>query len=202
MALNLRLWVRDRKIPVAIIGLAALALSAQLVSWWLQPQAKVSDFVGPPRSGYVLHNFVLDSWDETGKFSFKLTAPQLDRRDGDDSLYLITPDFVLPSKAPGTPDWTGNSRYGWVDSGGDLLKLQGDVHMHRVAYLDNAPVQMDSSDMTAWPKENRVATDARATVVQGSSTMTGVGMHANLDVKHLELFNDSHITFLPTKKKS
>lgn len=198
--MSLALYLRDRKIPAAIIGLAVITLSARLLYWWYQPQAKVNDFVGPPRSGYVLHNFVLDSWDELGKFSFKLTAPQLDRREGDDSLYLIAPNFVFPSKVPDTPDWTGNSQYGWVNSGGDLLKLQGDVHMHRIAYLDNAPVQMDSSDMTAWPKENRVATDARATVVQGSSTMTGVGMRANLDVKHLELLNDSHSTFLPKKK--
>ena len=36
--------------------------------------------------------------------------------------------------------------------------------------------------------------------VQGPSTMTGIGMRANLDFKHLEVFNDFHGTFPPRKK--
>jgi lipopolysaccharide export system protein LptC len=200
--LSLRSYLRDRKVPAAIVILAVAALGAQLLSWWLAPQQKTSDFVGPPRSGYVLYNFVLDSYDVDGKFSFKLTAPHLDRRDGDESLYMITPHFVLPAKTPGVPDWTGHSQYGWVNSGGDLMKLQGEVHMVRAAYGTTAETTMDTSEVTAWPKENRVATDEAARVVQGTSTMTGVGMRANLDAKHLELLNDSHSTFVPHKRTS
>lgn len=198
--MNLRLYLRDRKVPVAIVALTVAALVATLVSWYIQPQAKVSDFVGPPRSGYVLHNFILDSWNEQGAFSFRLHAPRLDRREGDDALYLISPDFRMPPKEADTPDWTGHSQYGWVDSGGDILKLQGDVHMHRNAFGTTAATQMDTAEVTTWPKENRLATDAPATIVQGTSTMKGVGMRANLDSKHLELLDDVHSSFMPKKR--
>ncbi|MET0936363.1 MAG: LPS export ABC transporter periplasmic protein LptC [Luteibacter sp.] len=192
---------KDRS-AAGIAGMLALALGASvLLYYWVAPDKKVEDFVGPPRSGYVLTNFNLDSYNDLGQPAFKLIAPHLERREGDESLYINAPDFVLPStKDASAPPWKGHSQYGWVNKDGSLLKLQGTVHMDRPPFGTTQAASIDTSEVTAWPKENRLETDQAARIVQGTSTMDGVGMRANLDTKHMELLDDVHSTFQPRKR--
>jgi lipopolysaccharide export system protein LptC len=193
--------LRDRQLQVATIVVAiALAGSASLW-WWLQPAPKVDDFVGPPRSGYTLTHFTLKSFDTDGLPSFIVTAPHLERRENDESLYINTPVYDLPSNQPGVPDWQGDSLYAWVDKGGDLLKLQGPVYMHRAAFADTAAAHLHTSEVTVWPKDNRMETAEAARMDEGATTMNGIGMRANLNDKHLELLDDSHGSFPPRKKR-
>lgn len=192
--------LRDRKLLVAII-LVALALGAsQLLLWWLQPPPKADDFVGPPRSGYTLTNFTMHSYGVDGLPGMIVTAPHLERRENDESLYINTPDFQLPSNQPGVPDWMGHSLYAWVNKGGDLVKLQGPVYMHRAAFAQTGAAHFHSSDVTLWPKDNRMQTDQPAQMDEGASTMRGIGMRADLKDNHLELLDDSHGSFPPRKK--
>lgn len=192
---------KDRGAGGVTAILAAVLGVSVLLYYWTAPEKKVQDFVGPPRSGYVLTNFDLDSYNEEGKPAFKLVAPHLERREGDESLYINAPDFVLPStKETNVPPWTGHSQYGWVNKDGSLLKLQGKVHMDRVAFQTNPPASIDTSEVTAWPKENRLETAEAARIVQGTSTMQGVGMRANLDTKHLELLDAVHTVYQPRKR--
>lgn len=182
--------------------LALLALAAGLVwlgYWWIKPSGPAHPFVGPPRSSYSLRDFTLWSYDVHGKMSFRLQAPYLQRREGDDSLYLNAPKFMLPPQHdPQAPPWLGHSQFGWVNAKGTLVKLQGEVHMHRVAYAGAPAARIDTSDVTIWPQENRLATKAPAHMRQGASRMSGVGMRANLNTKYLELLNDFHGTFEPS----
>jgi lipopolysaccharide export system protein LptC len=195
-------WLRDRRLPAAIVLLALAGGGAQLLLWWIEPEAKTTDFVGPPRSGYTLTNARVSEFNVEGKPSFHVQSPHVERREGDESLYFNSPTFQIPAKKPGIPDWQGNSLYGWTDKAGLLLKLQGPVHVHRVPYADQAAVDMQTSDVTAWPKENRMETAAPARIVQGTRTMSGVGMRANLNDNHLELLDESQGTFPPRKRKS
>jgi len=61
---------------------------------------------------------------------------------------------------------------------------------------------MHTSEVTAWPKEQRMETAEAANIVQGQRTISGVGMRANLNDNHLELLDESHGTFPPRKPKS
>lgn len=193
-------WLRERRLTVGIVVIGLLAGLTQLVLWWTAPEPGQHDFVGPPRSGYTLTDFQLTSYDRAGLPAFNVKAPQLERREGDESLYINSPVFDLPSNQTGVPDWRGESLYGWVNKDGDLLKLLGPVHMHRDAFADTAAARLDTADMTIWPKDNRMETAAAARMVQGALTMSGVGMRANFTDKHLELLDDVHVTFPPRKR--
>lgn len=198
--MSFRRWLRDRRLPAATLVIALAAGAGQLLLWWFGPAAKTTDFVGPPRSGYTLTNARMTEYNVEGHPSFHLQSPHLERREGDESLYLNSPTFQLPAKqGAGVPDWQGESLYGWVNKAGTLLKLQGPVVMHRPAFGTTAATDMHTSDVTAWPKENRLETAAPARIVQGASTISGVGMRANLTNKHLELLDDVHSTFMPAK---
>jgi len=205
--MSLVTYLRDRRLTAAIVVVALALVGGQVLEWWLGPAPKTSDFIGPPRSGYVLHNFTMWAYDIDGLPNFRMVAPHLERRDGDDSLYINTPTYLIPSKKPGIPDWDGNSLYAWVNKAGDLLKLQGPVYMHRPPYTDaqgtlTPETTMHTSEVTAWPKENRMVTAEPAHIVQGERTINGIGMRANLNDNHLELFDESHGTFPPRKRKS
>lgn len=190
-----------RRLVASLIALALAIGMVQILVWWLKPEHANRMQAGPPRSGYTLHDFSLYGYGQDGKLSYRLDAPRLDRREGDDSLYMNRPSFMLPPKngASGEP-WTGHADYGWVSAKGDELKLQGQVLMQRPASGDIAATRIDTSDVTAWPRQNRVATDAHVAIRQGTATMSGTGMRADLDTKHMELLHDFHGTFQPSTR--
>lgn len=198
--MNLRLWLRDRRLPAATIAIALAAGVAQLLLWWFGPAPKTNDFVGPPRSGYTLTDARMTEFNAEGQPSFHLQSPHLERREGDDSLYLNSPTFQLPANQAGVPDWQGQSLYGWVNKDGTLLKLQGPVEMQREAFGDTPAARIQTADVTAWPKQNRLETAAPAQMVQGGTRISGIGMRADLNDKHLELLDDVHATFPPRQR--
>jgi lipopolysaccharide export system protein LptC len=197
---SLRRYLRDRRLPAATIAIALAAGVAQLLLWWFGPAPKTSDFVGPPRSSYTLTDARMTEFNAAGQPSFRLQSPHLERREGDDSLYLNSPTFQLPAHQAGVPDWQGQSLYGWVNKDGSQLKLQGPVEMHREAFADAPAARMQTADVTAWPKQNRLETAAPAQMVQGGTRISGIGMRADLNDKHLELLDDVHATFSPRKR--
>ena len=198
--MSLRRYLRDRRLPAATIAIALAAGVAQLLLWWFGPAPKTSDFVGPPRSSYTLTDARMTEFNAAGQPSFHLQSPHLERREGDDSLYLNSPTFQLPANKAGVPDWQGQSLYGWVNKDGSQLKLQGPVEMHREAFADAPAARMQTADVTAWPKQNRLETAAPAQMVQGGTRISGIGMRADLNDKHLELLDDVHATFPPRKR--
>ncbi|GAB2533810.1 LPS export ABC transporter periplasmic protein LptC [Rhodanobacter koreensis] len=204
--MKLWLWLRDRRLPAAIIVIALAAGALQFLLWWMGPPPATHDFVGPPRSGYTLINARVTEYNVDGQPGLRVQSPHLERREGDESLYLNSPTFQMPAKQPGVPDWDGESLYGWVNKPGTLLKLQGPVYIHRPAFTDKQGVvqpetTMHTSEVTAWPKEDRMETAQPAHIVQGERTMSGIGMRANLNDNHLELLDASHITFPPRTPK-
>lgn len=199
--MNLRLWLRDRRIPVATVGLALAAGIAQWLLWWLGPAPTSPDLEGPPRSGYVLYDAQVSSYDKNGLPSFRMQAPRIERREGDDSLYADAPTFQLPTNDPQIPEWQGQSEWGWVNKGATLLKLRGAVYMHRAAYDDTPRAEMHTSEVSVWPHDKRMATAAPAHMTQGATRIDGTGMRANLDEKHLELLDDVQATFPPRRRQ-
>jgi lipopolysaccharide export system protein LptC len=193
--------VSERRLLSTLAMLAVLAGAVWLGVWWLRP-APGNAFVGPPRSGYTMRNFTAWAYGDTGRLAFRLSSPFLQRREGDESLYLNAPTFLLPPKhgSAGVP-WHGQSQYGWVSGDGSVLKLQGAVHMTRPAEGTSLPAEVHTADVTAWVKQNTLATDARASIIQGPSTMTGTGLRADLNTKHLELLHDVHGTFKPSSHR-
>lgn len=190
--MNLRQFLRDNRTNVAIALLAIAAPASWMLRSWVVGEPPVNEFIGPPISDYVLYNATVWSYDINGLHSFTMTAPRMDRRGGDESLYINAPVFEIASKNPGVPDWHGNAPFGWVNKGGTEMRLDGAVYMHRPAYAQGPMATLCTSNVTGWPKENRMQTADQATMTQGASVMYGVGMRASLNDNHLELLHDVH----------
>jgi lipopolysaccharide export system protein LptC len=194
---KLRQYLRENRINVAIAALAIAAPASWLLRSWVVGAPPVNEFIGPPIADYVLYNSTVWSYDVDGQLSFTMTAPRMDRRGGDDSLYINAPVFEITAKKPGVPNWHGNSPYGWVNRGGTEIRLDGAVYMYRPAYAQGPMATLCTSNVQGWPKENRMQTAEPATMTQGPSVMNGVGMRANLNDNHLELLHDVHGLLYP-----
>ncbi|GAB2565995.1 LPS export ABC transporter periplasmic protein LptC [Dyella jejuensis] len=204
--MNVRRYLRDNRTTVAIVLLAIAAPASWMLQRWVVGAPAVSDFIGPPISDYVLYNSKVWSYDVTGLLSFTMTSPRMDRRGGDESLYINAPVFDITAKKPGVPDWHGNAPYGWVNKSGTLMRLDGSMYMQRPAYVlagkANPVSTLCTSNVTGWPKENRMETADPATMTQGASVMNGVGMRASLNDNHLELLHEVHGTIYSSQNNA
>lgn len=187
-----------RRMLLALVLLALAAGLTQLALWWLSPPPPANAFAGPPRSSYTLHDFNLTALGVDGRPTLYLQAPQLDRRPGDNALYVNQPHFVLPQSKGEA--WTGDSRFGWVNAQGTELKLLGDVHMRQPSAEGGAPTTITSRDITAWPREHRLASVAPTEIRQPNATLAGIGFRADTATRTLELLDEVHGTFLPAPR--
>ncbi|HEX7339211.1 MAG TPA: LPS export ABC transporter periplasmic protein LptC [Rhodanobacteraceae bacterium] len=192
----------QRRLVISLAILAVAVALVQIALWWLRPPPKPRALVGPPRSGYTLHDFTLYAYAPDGALSFRMRSPSLQRRNGDNSFYVDKPHFLLPPRdgAKGGP-WHGHADYGWVNANHTVIKLMGPVQMQRPEQDGVPSAQIDTSDVTAWPLKHELATAQPAHLRQGTSRMSSIGLRANLDSKHLELLHDFHGTFAPSAHK-
>lgn len=190
--------IYERRNIVLVIVLLLAAAATQLLIWWLKPPPKQNEMVGPPRSSYTLTDFTLDGFNEDGTPSFHLKAPYLARREGDDSLYVNAPKFIIVGKDGA--DWHGTSQYAWVNSDNSLLKLIGKADMLRPATAKTQEAEVHTSDATVWTKDKRMASAAPSIIQQPGSIVRGTGMKADFNTHTLELLADVHATLTPQHK--
>lgn len=188
----------ERRYWLVLAALALLAAGSGYIAWLLRDRPDAQQFAGPPRSDYTLADFTLNALDSTGRRTFQVSGPRLVRRGDDGSIHVTTPDYLLIDGS-GRP-WRGHSDAAWVDREGSLMKLQGHVEMRRDAAPGEDPVELVSRDITAWPREHRIETDAAATISQPGSILRGTGLRGDLDARILELMSDVHSTLQPARK--
>ncbi|GMV29376.1 MAG: hypothetical protein AMXMBFR59_15010 [Rhodanobacteraceae bacterium] len=181
-----------------IAGLALAAAVTWAAFWLFRTPESEPAFVGPPRSNYTLADFELNALDEGGKLSFTVTAPALARRNDDGSLWVDAPNFLIAAKT-GAP-WKGRSQSAFVNKDGTHLLLAGPVDMRRDATEDAGAARVETRDVDAYPKENRLQTAAAATITQPGSILRGTGMKADLNTHQLELLADVHASFARQRK--
>ncbi len=188
-----------RRYWFALFALALLAAGSGYLAWLLRDRPDAQQFAGPPRSDYTLADFTLNALDSQGRRTFQVSGPRLVRRGDDGSIHVATPNYLLVDG--GGKGWHGRSDAAWVDREGTVMKLQGHVEMRRDAASGEDPVELVTRDVTAWPREHRIATEAPATITQPGSILRGTGMRGDLDARILELMSDVHSTLQPARTK-
>ena len=197
----------DRRTYLVIVLLALVALATQALVWVFVPREVENSFVGPPRSDYTLGNFTLDALDELGHHSFTMVAPRLVRKEDDASIYVTTPDYEIVDNSGNL--WKGKSESAWVNKDGTIMRLEGEVDLHRIESDKATPIQMLTRDLTILtdpktkdPKqvrERRLETAAPTTVIDPDTVARGVGMKADMTLKSIEFLADFHSTTQPKK---
>jgi lipopolysaccharide export system protein LptC len=188
--------------------LAVIALATQALVWVFVPRETENTFVGPPRSDYTLGNFTLDALDEQGHHSFTMVAPRLARKEDDGSIYVTAPNYEIVDNSGNL--WKGKSESAWVNHDGTIMKLDGDVDMHRIETEKVTPVQLLTRDLTVTsdpknkddPKQQRerkMETAELATIIDPQTVAHGVGMKTDMTLKTIEFLSEFHSTTQPGK---
>ncbi len=186
----------ERRYWLAAALLALAALLTQYLVWLNRDRTNAQTYAGPPRSDYTLTDFTLEALDAQGQRAFQISGPALARRgDSDGSIYVTQPQYLLID-GDGKP-WHGKSEAAWVDKSGTLMKLQGAVELHRQADATRSAADITTRDLTAWPREKRIASDAPVTISEPGSILSGIGMRGDLNEKSLELLADVHAVLQP-----
>ena len=185
----------ERRYWLLVVVLAGLGVGTEVLLWVTRERPDAQTFSGPPRSDYTLTDFTLNALDAAGQRTFEVSGPTLARRGDDGSIFVTTPDYVLVDGSGHA--WNGKSDAAWVNKDGTLMKLQGHVEMHRVAAGEVKPVDVETRDLTTWPKDKKMQTAAPTTITQPGSILRGIGMRGDLNTKVLELLSDVHSTLQP-----
>lgn len=175
-----------------VVLLALAALASQILLWWVRPAPEPPPVDGPPRSGYSLTDFRLEVLTAAGDAGFSVSAPRLERREGDASLFIETPRFLIPGEDAG--DWRGEARRGWVSADGSELRLAGTVLLEA-----DDETRIRTANLAVWPRLRTVETDAATEISQPGRILSGVGLRADLATHSLELLADVQGTLDPSR---
>lgn len=182
-------------------GLLTLLLlaGAILTGWsvWRQNAQRMATVASGGRSDYVLRDFELVALDATGKESFTLRAPVLQRNPGDRTLSLATPLFLVPD-AEGRY-WQVRARTGWVNAAGSEVRLRGAVRATSPPQAAR-PVTMNTEQLNLYPDTNRTTSRAIVTITQPGSILRGRGLEANLATKRYALQSEVRSRYVPSRQ--
>jgi lipopolysaccharide export system protein LptC len=137
-----------------------------------------------------------------------MVAPRLARKEDDGSIYVTAPNYEIVDNSGNL--WKGKSESAWVNHDGTIMKLDGDVDMHRIETEKVTPVQLLTRDLTVTsdpknkddPKQQRerkMETAELATIIDPQTVAHGVGMKTDMTLKTIEFLSEFHSTTQPGK---
>jgi LPS export ABC transporter protein LptC len=162
--------------------LLAILLAAGAAALWvfvLREEAPTpSPTIESADLGYYLTDARLVGLDDDGHELYTLHAERIEQRasDGFVSMRRLDLDYA---PASGTP-WTAVADTGTIPSAADVMTLEGNVHLERTGSADAEPIRIDTTELELDVRERMARTDATVHLVQGSGTLTAMGLVADL----------------------
>lgn len=186
--------------PRAVIG--AVLVVAVVASGWLalqlRPERSEPAFVGPPRPDYTMENYQLVVLDAQGAESFTVSGPQMARDPLNAEITLQQPLFTIPT-VDGT--WTATSVLGWVSAAADEVRLTRSVELDGPPNPEQAPLRVRTESLTFRPEENTAHSREQVNIERANSIHSGIGMHADLDTRRLQLHANVRTRHVPANRR-
>ncbi|MDD5249605.1 MAG: LPS export ABC transporter periplasmic protein LptC [Rhodocyclaceae bacterium] len=159
--------------PIAVMALLAAG------AFWLDRATQVADGGRDGRHrhdpDYIVDNFNVRRFDESGKLQHLLVAQKMLHYPDDDSTEVIAPRLTYYH----TPPVHIFSNTAWLDKDGKHVRLDGDVRVVRDGRDGNPPTEIATSVLYAVPDDDFAHTDAPVVITQGQTVMRGSGMESN-----------------------
>ncbi len=155
-----------------------LAAGSWGLATWLQQRERAAK---PPAHApdYELDTLELTTMGLDGAPRRRLAADRMVHYADDDSTALTEPRLtVFDSRRP---PWQVRSAQGWVSGDGELVLLQGEVHIDRAAAKDVRAVEILTHDLRVQPKASYAETDQPVDARSGTDRVQAVGMQMWFD---------------------
>jgi lipopolysaccharide export system protein LptC len=171
--------------------LFSLALAAGLaaLTMWLERMVQ-APAAGQPNAlehdpDFIVERFTATSLDKTGRPEFGLAAIRMTHYPDDESTELEEPRLVQ-FREEGPPVRISAER-GTVTKDGEEVRLYGNVRVVREATKGRPELQMETTYLQVFPKQDIARTPEAVVITEGASRLTGVGMDYNTKTRQLEL---------------
>lgn len=183
-------WRADKWLVVLVVA----ALST--LSWWLPlrmgPAPPETPAVMPEARhvpDFFLREFELTSMDRAGEPRYRLVADGMTHYGDNDTADVSAPRMTL--FRPAGPPWQGRSAAGWVATGGEMVRLTGEVVITRPGEVGAPGIELRSEEMRVWPEKEYAETELPVTLRDTLGVTQAVGLNA--DLKHDVLTLQSNV---------
>ena len=172
-----------------LVALILLVLAAA-TAWYLR---ELEQERGPGERGsrhepdFTMEEFASVTMDDQGVPRRKLTAERLDHYPDTETNELEKPHLELYSD--GQEPWHVVSERGWISAEGDLILLQGRVHVWRDGPGGLRAIDIVTRDVRVTPGDEYAETDEAAFIRTPDSETHGVGLRAYLAHGRFELLS-------------
>lgn len=170
----------------AAFSLLAILLCA---TWWgvvvLDRDAAQDPQLPGARSDYLLEDFSMVAMDGSGRPSFQLAAPFLEKNPEDDSVAIRQPQLKLYQE--GRITWEIEAPEAWIDASGERIELPGDVHL--VSALPPR-TEVDTRDVTVLPRSHQASSESKVQVARPNMFSSGVGFRADLSSQQFDILSE------------
>jgi lipopolysaccharide export system protein LptC len=138
------------------------------VSHWLAGLGQEPD--------YFLNGLTATVFGHDGLPLRRLWAAELRHYPDDDSTEVLAPRLELYEAD--VPPWRLRAETAWLSGDGELLLLQGEVHVDREGAVGVRPLQAVTHNLRVQPRERYAETDERVSVHSAGSWVEATGMRA------------------------
>ena len=172
-------------LPVLIMGLLALG------TWWLvrnapKPVVSTAEKVALHEPDYFLKDFVIKSFETTGRLKTRLAGSQGEHFPDTDTLEISAPRML--SVTPDGRRTVGQSQRAISNADGSEVQMFGEAVIHREPVAASAgqkaapPMQIESEFLQIWPNDERISTHKPVVMMRGEDRFTGNSMqYTHLD---------------------
>jgi lipopolysaccharide export system protein LptC len=171
--------------------LFSLTLAAGLVALTMWLERMVQMPVGSQPNAlehdpdFIVEHFTATTLDKTGRPEYRLAARRMTHYPDDETTELEEPRLVQ-YREEGPPVRISAER-GTVTKDGEEVRLYGNVIVLREATKARPPLQMETTYLQVFPKQDIARTPEAVVISEGASRLTGVGMDYNTRTRQLEL---------------
>jgi len=185
--------MRDRLPTLVTIALLIILVAG---TWWSAHYTMSTIDIDPPRRLTAdpdawAYDFIMVRTDEQGDAINRLEGDYMEHYPDDDSYFVRS--AVATGLRADRPITIGRSNEALMDEDGARITMSGDAHVHRVPTPERAALDIYSEVLILRPDDDTVHTDEPAHVVDGRSTMDGIGMHYSNATRALQVFSASNV---------
>jgi lipopolysaccharide export system protein LptC len=159
--------------PLVIVGLLAG------MTFWLDmaSQSPTTGTDGKSRHDpdYIVENFEVKRFDPRGDLQHTLRAASMQHYPDDDSTTIQAPHLTYHRQPPTLI----SAQTAHLDSEGKHVQLIKDVRVERVSLGDKPATVLTTVELDAFPDDEIATSKAPVTIVQGRSSISGIGLNAN-----------------------
>lgn len=143
---------------------------------------------------YYLKDFNARSMTLSGDLKQRIRSEHMQHFVDDDSTELTNPKITMYSVDK--PDLDIESDTGYISADGELVLLNGAVHIKRSALKNIAPLEIDTHNLRVQIPDDFAETDEFVTIKSAGNSIQGTGLRAHfrepINIKILEKVNGHH----------